>query len=254
MPVDLGKALLKLDRPPSGHNWVRFVRSTQPETTKSILSFVRGMPKFSYQSGSSAIRDCLTLGIDHATAVAMTQRSGAPAGRGQNKALVDAFYEYDKTRNYPRFVSVGFERQWFRVSRDILVPVAPLAVIREHGRFVPLFVCGWSQVQLSTPQRRLLATVYDDAFLSLTDYMHSPAEFLFFPKNADGIREAEVWSRGDYDLLSESELNEQVQLYIAAREEVRAILAAEKAAADEAAKDNRDDRDTEGPMLFDEKS
>ncbi|MVT00183.1 hypothetical protein [Devosia marina] len=251
MPVDLSKALTKLDRPPSSHNWVRFVRSTQPETTRSILSFVRGMPRFTYQTGSSAIRDRLALGIDYETAVAITQRSGAPAGRDQNRGLVDAFFEYDRDRKYPKFASVGFEKQWFRVSREILVPVAPLSVIREHERFVPLFVCGWSQVQLNLSQRRLLATVCEDAFLSLTDYMDSPAEFLFFPKNASGIRESEVWSRGDYDLLPEGELNDQVMLYLAAREEARAILAAEKAAADEAAKDTSEHTDPSAPSLFD---
>src|SRR5690606_10814784 len=156
---------------------------------------------------------------DYDTAVAITQRSGAPAGRGQNRALVDAFFEYDVNRKYPKFAAVSFERQWFRVSRDILVPVAPLSVIREHERFVPLFLCGWSQIQLSISQSRLLATMCEDAFLSLTDYLDSPAEFLFFPKNSEGIRESEVWSRGDYDLLPESELNDQVMLYLAAREE-----------------------------------
>jgi hypothetical protein len=48
-------------------------------------------------------------------------------------------------------------------------------------------------------------TIYEDAFLSLTDYQSSPAEILFFPRGEEAddhgrrIRDAEVWMRGDYE-------------------------------------------------------
>jgi len=82
----------------------------------------------------------------------------------------------------------------------------------------------------------LLVTVCEDAFLSLTDYQASPAEFLFFPKATigpdKGRRCPEVWLRGDYDLLSGSDLDEQVGLYLEAREEARRILLLAKAEED----------------------
>ena len=245
MPLDFIKALSKLDKPPSSHNWVRFVRPTGPETTKSILSFVAGAPKFTYHTGSVAVRDRFRLDISLETAVAITQRFGAPAGRQQNKELVEAFFEFDLTRKYPKSVCSEFERQWFRISRELLIPVAPLVVVRENGRFVPIFLCGWSQVDLDIEQRRLLMTVCEDAFLSLTDYQMSPAEFLFFPKLGKGkaaVRTPEVWHRGDYALLPPDELNEQVQKYLLAREEARGILLTAK--ADE---DRRRERDRTQP-------
>lgn len=232
MAVDLKRALAKLDRPPSGHNWVRFVRDTKPRTTSSILAFVKGVPPFTYQVGSTAIRDQLIFGIGLDAAVSVTQRGGAPAGRQQNKELVEAFFEYDRTRKYPIGTCIEFERQWFRISRDILVPVSPLAILREHGRFVPIFLCGWSDLALDEGQRRLLMTIYEDAFLSLTDFQKSPAEFLFFPKVADGEgkrRVPEVWQRGDYRILTGAELDEHVRRFLDAREEARAILLAAEA-------------------------
>lgn len=232
MAYDYTKLLAKLDRPPSGPNWVRFVQEDVPKTTKSIVSFVKSIPPFTYQSGYVAIRDRIQLGINLETAIRAATRSGAPAGRKQNEDLIRSFFEYDDLRAYRSHDFIEFDREWFRVSRDVSVPVSPLSVIREKGQFVPLFVCGWSEVKLTDFQRRLLVTIYEDAFLSLTDYQSSPAEFLFFPKTDDGFevkRVAEVWQRGDYSLLSERELNGAVNVFSEARDAARQILLREMA-------------------------
>lgn len=252
MPVDITKALAKLDRPPSGPNWVRFVQDDRPLTTRAILNFVKGMPRFTYLTGLTAIRDHFLLGISEDTAVKLTAGAGAPAGRQQNRELVEAFFAHSKSRGYPTGTSIDFERQWFRISRELAVPVSPLVIIREHGRFVPIFVCGWSDLALDEGQRRLLMTIYEDAFLSLTDYQTSPAEFLFFPKvasNGKKEREAEIWRRGDYALLSAAQLDEQVHCYLEAREEVRGILLTAKAAeerrrSEESMRDESQDSDS----------
>lgn len=235
MAIDPKKALLRLDRPPAGQNWARLVRNNTPRTTKALLQFLEAIIPFTYQTGTAAIRDEFFFGIGEATAIRVTQLGGAPAGRSQNKEFVQAFFEHHRVRRYPIGVSVEFERQWFRISRDVAVPVSPLAVIRENERFVPIFVCGWSDLALDLSQRRLLMTIIEDAFLSLTDYQDSPAEFLFFPRRItdDGStkrRTAEVWKRGDYELLSQTDLDEHVQRFLNARDEVRQILEAEQRA------------------------
>lgn len=227
MTFILEKALKKLDRPPSGHNWVRLVRDSKPATSRAIMVFVKGLPKFTYQSGSVALRDKFLFGIGLDAAVSLVRRSGAPAGRLQNEELVKAFFEHDAARHYPIGTCIEFERQWFRVSRELLVPVSPLVVFREHGNFVPIFLCGWTDLALDLAQRRLLMTIYEDAFLSLTDFQHSPAEFLFFPKvdHLEGRkRQPEIWMRGDYDLLSQNDLAEQVRIYTEGRAEARTLL------------------------------
>lgn len=228
MGRDYRKLLAKLDKPPSGHNWSRFVHDGDvARTTKEIVAFVKGVPNITYVTGSAAIKDRIQCGIDLETAVNVTRRSGAPAGRIQNENLVRAFFEHDALRRYPTCSYIETEREWFRVSRDINVPVSPLTVVRERGVFIPLFVCGWSEIKLTHFQRRLLVTVYEDAFLSLTDFQSSPAEFLFFPnviEDGKKKRAAEVWQRGDYQLLTDVEINRAIEVFLDAREAARIIL------------------------------
>lgn len=232
MPFDLKKALNKLDRPPSVQNWARLVHASKTETIKAILSFVRNNPQISYQSGNTAIRDRFMLGIDRATAIAAVSKAGSPPGREPNRDYVNAFFDYDLSRRFPVGRYVDFDRQWFRLSRDVLVPVSPIVILRESGILVPVFSCGWSSISLDEDQRRLFMSVIEDALLSLTDLQDSPAEFLFFPrspapKGQKGTRHAAVWNRGLYPLLTGQELQERVELYMAARDEARAILIAE---------------------------
>ncbi len=75
-------------------------------------------------------------------------------------------------------------------------------------------------------------TVYEDAFFSLTDFRDSPGEVLFFPKNEarerspeeKNLRAPEIWQRSDYDLLSLTELNECVEIFVLARDMARQVL------------------------------
>jgi hypothetical protein len=241
------KMLRKLDRPPAAPNWVRYIFEDVAKTSRAILRFLKGRPPFDYQPGYRAIKDRIELGIGLDAAVRVATAKGAPAGRIQNKELVEAFFEYDESRKYSAANPIDFEVEYFRVSRDVLVPVAPLSIIREKRKFVPIFACGWAKNPLVLFQRRLLMTVYEDAFLSLTDYQNSPAEVLFFPKDEDSEdnrRSGEIWSRGDYELLSKKELDECLEVFVLAREMARQVLLAEieqlkkKAEAEEASPPN----------------
>lgn len=226
------KVLRKLDHPPAGPNWVRFIYRGDPaRTAKAIVRFAKGQPPFNYQPGYRAIKDRIELGISLEAALLVASKRIAPAGLIQNRELVQAFFEHDAERRYSASNPIGFDLEYFRVSRDVLVPVAPLSIIREKGRFVPIFVCGWTSNPLLLIQRRLLVTVYEDAFLSLTDYQSSPAEILFFPRSdeeEDGtggrLRKPEIWRRGDYELLTKSELDECLEVFVLARDAARQSL------------------------------
>ncbi len=232
--ADLKKVLAKLDRPPFVHNFVRLVADDPLPTARNIVDFVRGQPQFQYGSGYAVIRDKIQLGISLDQALRAVQSSGSPKGRHHNASLVRAFFDWDRVRKYSASSIIEFERAYFRVSREILVPVSPLSIIRENGQFVPLFVCGWNDLDLSLQQRRLHVTICDDAFLSLEDFKKSPAEFLFFPRDRSRepkqpsqdqiVRVPEVWSRSDYELLSRIELTEQVEIFLEGRRLAHAIL------------------------------
>jgi len=250
------KVLRKLDRPPAGPNWVRFIFDDPVRTAKAILAFAKGQPRFNYQVGYRAIKDRIELGISLETALLVVSRKGAPTGREQNRELVEAFFEYDRVRRYSASNPVGFDTEYFRVSREVLVPVAPLSIIRENGSFVPIFACGWTENPLTPIQRRLLATIQEDAFLSLTDFQKSRAEVLFFPKVSTGegqSRKPEIWHRGDYALLSKSELDGCVENFVLAREMARGVLLDEienlRGSAQEAEAGSQGAM--VGPLLFD---
>jgi hypothetical protein len=166
--------LRKLDRPPAGPNWVRFIFDDPIRTAKAIVAFAKGQPQFNYRPAYTAIKDRIELGISRETAVRIASERGSPVGRIQNKERVEAFFDYDERRKYSAVNPIDFDTEYFRVSREVLVPVAPLSIIRERGQFVPIFACGWSSNPLVITQRRLLMTIYEDAFLSLTDYQKSP--------------------------------------------------------------------------------
>ncbi|MCA6112757.1 hypothetical protein [Bradyrhizobium cenepequi] len=229
------KILRKLDFPPAGPNWVRFIFDDVASTAKAMLSFAKGQPAFGYQAAYRAIRDRIELGIDLNAAIKVATGKGAPAGWTQNRQLVEAFFDYDESRKYSASNPIEFDREFFRVSRDVIVPIAPLSIIREKGKFVPVFLCGWANNPLLPLQRRLLMTIYEDAFFSLTDYQNSPGEVLFFPKSAtrkpgaeyENVRESELWRRGDYGLLSSAELNECVEIFVLARDKARQVLQSE---------------------------
>jgi hypothetical protein len=73
-------------------------------------------------------------------------------------------------------------------------------------------------------------TMYEDAFLSLTDFQNSPAEILFFPKTVvedEKVRSSEVWKRGDYELLSKGLVDGAVENFLSARDIARRHLADE---------------------------
>ena len=225
--TEVEKLIKKLDRPPAGANWVRLVGDNELSTAKSILSFLRGSPRFSYIPASKVIRDRIELGIDRESAAKAGCKTGNPLGRSSNLELVNAFYDYDQIRGYSSSNTIAFDTEYFQISRDISVPIKPLSIIRENGKFVPIFLIGWTENLLSIEQRRLLMTIIEDAFLSLTDFQSSPAEVLFFPKveTLNGKqRITEVWKRGDYDLLSDAQLADRVDLFMKARELARSEL------------------------------
>ena len=66
-------------------------------------------------------------------------------------------------------------------------------------------------------------TILEDAIFSLTDFENSDAEIVFLPE-LDGVRVPEVWHRGDYNLLSEVELKNQMELFLSARSAAYPII------------------------------
>ncbi|MGQ7830612.1 hypothetical protein [Altererythrobacter sp. Z27] len=213
----------KLDSIPAAPNFVRYNFDDLRKTLKAYVAFAKGMPTVSYSEGIKIIRD-LVLGWSNAdNAKRAARRLKNSPSRKAVIEFVDAFCIYAEHRRYEGVPAFSDFTTNFAIGRELFVPVRPTLVSREDGEFRPTFVFGWKSVPLDDFQRRLLMTILEDAIFSLTDFQSSDAEIVFLPE-VDGVRVPEVWHRGDYDLLSEVQLRNQMELFLSAREQAYPII------------------------------
>lgn len=219
-----GGLFKKLDKIPGAPNFVRYNFDSLIKTTKAYVQFAKGMPTVSYVAGIILIRD-LVLGLSDVT---QTRKAADRLKNSPSKsavvAFVDAFCIYSQERLYEATPSYSDFSTSFQIGRGLYIPVKPTLVAREGGQLKPIFVFGWKTVPLNLFQRRLLMTILEDALFSLTDFQESDGEIVFLPE-IGGVRIPEVWHRGDYDLLSEIELRNQMEVFLSARDSAYPILA-----------------------------
>jgi hypothetical protein len=224
-------AAVKIDRPPYAHNWVRYNYPDVLRTTKALVNFDECVPQITYAAGMPIIRDCIALKLDKATAIKAASTKGHKKSQPYVTEFVKAFLKYDEIRNYSGLPSYDQYVAPFQISRDIRIPVKPLVVISENGVLIPIFVVGWASMPLTLFQRRLLMTLLEDAVFSLTDFQNSPGEFISFPYlkgTNSGERSPLVWKRGEYSLLNNEQMKEQVGVYLEALAKAKIIIAGKK--------------------------
>jgi hypothetical protein len=213
----------KLDRIPAAPNFVRYNFDDLPRMIKAYVQFAKAMPSVSYQAGITLIKDLVLGHSDVAQALKAAARLPASPSKEAVIGFVDAFCAYAATRDYQATPAYSDFATWFPIARELSIPVKPTLIAREGGQLKPIFVYGWKSIPLDRFQRRLLMTILEDAIFSLTDFEASDAEIVFLPE-IDGVRSPEVWHRGDYDLLSQSEMNNQIELFLTAREAAYPII------------------------------
>lgn len=213
----------KLDKIPAAPNFVRYNFDDLTKTLKAYVAFAKGMPTVSYVAGIKIVRD-LVLGWTSPEQAMITARQlkNSPS-RAPIIQFVDAFCEYTAGRDFQGIPAFSDFSTSFAPGRNLFVPVKPTVVSREAGKFRPTFVFGWKSVPLNSFQRRLLMTILEDAIFSLTDFQDSDADIIFLPE-IEGVRQPEVWNRGDYELLSQGQLRDQMELFLEARELAHPII------------------------------
>jgi hypothetical protein len=225
MAKTLSQILSKLDKPPAAHNWALCNHLEQRRTTMSLVNLAMGFPTVSYHWATIVIQNVLADGLSDVRAIENLERICPPSQLEANLEFLAAFLNYNEKRCLRGFrVFDEFSGQ-FLAGPDVAVPVRPTVILNDGGVLKPLFVIGWATNSLRYYQRRLLATLYEDAIYSLTDLRDSPGEVLFFPKNAYGHRTVDRWERGSYQLLTRGELAEQVSRFVQARADARPIIA-----------------------------
>lgn len=218
------QVLAKLDRPPAGPNWALSNFQEKSRTRSALVNLALGFPQISYQWAIRIIQIVIADRRTDAEAFELLRGHCPPSQWDHNLGLLCAFLEYNKERQFDGIPVFDEFCGFFMAGPDVKVPVRPTAIIREGGLLKPIFVVGWAHNRLKYYQRRLLSSVYEDAIYSLTDFVDSPGEVLFFPENGYGMRTVERWDRGTYAPLSREELTGQVERFIAAREEARLLI------------------------------
>lgn len=226
--MKLETVLRKVAHPPAPQNWVRLIEPNNLlKTANKIASFALGIPPFNYTVGITMCHDRVRNQLDLETALKVCAQRGAPAGRAQNADFVSAFYSFDEERNYSSARYFDSYNGFFPISRDVKIPTKPNFTIVENKKQVPVVLCGWKSIPLDLAQRRIVSSVYESGLFSYGDYRNSPAEIVFFPECITEYgkkRVAELWQRGDYNLLSTSEIRELLEFYSLAQEQAIPII------------------------------
>jgi hypothetical protein len=218
------QVLAKLDKPPAAPNWARSNFQEKARTRSALINLALGFPQISYQWAHRIIQIIIADKRTDDQAVELLNRICPPSQWDHNLHLLHAFLDYNKERKFDGIQVFDEFCGYFRAGPDVSVPVRPTAVIRENGVLKPIFVVGWAHNGLKYYQRRLLTSIYEDAIYSLTDFVSSPGEVLFFPENGYGARKVDRWHRSSYSPLSRRELTEQIERFIEAREEARSLI------------------------------
>ena len=222
-----------LHKPPYVHNWVRYNHLDYPKMVREMVRFEGNRPQYTYVAGQKIIADRILLQITEETALKAARETGHIKSRPHVSEYVRAHFENEETTKIAGLPAYDELVQPFRISRDVSVPVKPLAVVSKNGILQPVFVVGWASMPLDDFQRRLLMTVLEDAVFTLEDFRKCPGIFLSYPKvepenGGEPARKLEMWRRGDFNLLTEKELTDHLQAYLSALDEARTIIASTK--------------------------
>ncbi len=244
----------KIQNPPAAHNVARLLDpESETKTTLNIARFAVSIPSFNYLVADAMIKDRVSLKLELDTAVAATRTKGSPAGRDQNEALVRAFFAYDEVRGYSEARVVDPYKGSFRISRSIKVPTSSTFVILEHGKQVPVVICGWKSFSLNREQIRVWVSMLDSGLFSFADYLDAPWEIVLFPEqdtSEGGIRFPKIIRPGDYAVMRPSDLAELSAMYARAQKAAMPI-AREMWEKRERARKEKEAPRVEVPLPFD---
>ncbi|ETX14891.1 hypothetical protein OCH239_20775 [Roseivivax halodurans JCM 10272] len=195
------------------------------KTTKQLVSFLTGIVPWNYSIAKSCAKWQIEDGIDRRTALHIVREKGSALGRKHNAEVVEAWFDFvaenpiSGVRAFDDFV------EWFPLGPGIRVPIKPLTVVRDQGHFSPVFFIPWSKIPFSDYQARLLFSILERSIFRHTDFEKSPGKIIFFPKVPTGSlgwqRKPSIWCRGDFDLLTDTQIIEQIEVFEASRERAK---------------------------------
>lgn len=149
--------------------------------------------------------------IDHKTMREMVRRIKYDKSRQANSSLLEAYIEDEKSLLIAGTPAFDDQFATFKLAAGLELPIKPTAIVAGSDHFEVFQCLGWSSQMLTDYQIRIWMTIYEDALFRLEDFRNARGVFATFPK-FNGRRELVMWQRGDYDLLSMKELNDQLDM------------------------------------------
>jgi hypothetical protein len=224
MAKTISQILSKLDRPPAAHNWALCNYRDKAATTKAMVGLALGFPSISYQWALKIIALKFADGRTDQESTNMLQSICPPMQLEANLELLTTFLQYAADNDMKGIPVLPEYKGHYQAGPNVRVPVSPTTILRSEGKLKPLVIVPWATSKLDTFQRRLLSTLYEDAIYTLTDFANSDGEVLFFPRDKHGVRRAESWSRDHLVPLTKNEIVEQVETFVAARDDAKPII------------------------------
>lgn len=219
--------LLRIDTPPAAEHWSRMQHPDVVRTARKIFAFLRGSVAWNYAPTRKVVKYHIEDGISREVGLKIVRENGSPIGRKYNEETVEAFFDLVEREPIVGLRSFAGLEERFPIApaRRAYVPVKPSAVIRQGGFFVPIFFNPWSDIAFDEYQASLYMTVLEKSLFRLTDFEDSPGSIIFVPKveEESGIwrRSPVIWSRGQFPLLSDNDLNEQIRIFSESKEVAR---------------------------------
>lgn len=214
--------LLKIDRPPAAEHWSRMQHPDVDRTAKKIFAFLRGGITWNYTPSRLVAKYYIEDGISRSTGLKLINERGNRNGRSYNLEVVNSFFDMVEETPIVGLRSFSELVEWFPIGPRIAVPIKPLSVTREEGCFVPNFFNPWSTIAFDSYQASLYMTILEKSLFRLTDFENSPGRIIFLPRQQVGPsewrRRPVVWERGQFPLLTDKDLNEQVRIFVKSRD------------------------------------
>lgn len=211
--IDVSKAILKVRKPPALPNWARHNFPSVGPTAQALANFALGGPRITLQKIYKIIGWMIIDQLPMKMVRAMIDEIDDPIVRKAGHEIATAFEKYNLERNFDGIQALHNWGTVYPLARDVFVPVKPAFIIIEAGKLKPVFLLGWSKLDLTDYQIRLMLTIIHDAVLTRQEFMDCDAEVLCFPRVAPEVRKVQSFKVSECDLMKPREVSSQIEVY-----------------------------------------
>lgn len=220
------KLIRKLRRPPTAHNWVKSIKGRRDETAKALHNFAINPPRSSLLAAIAICVQIVVDGISEPQAQKCVDTIKKEGDRERASWIIRAFFAHAKANEWSGIQVFRDMVEFYHVSAGVKVPVKPTFVLNEDGKLVPYFVIAWSRMDLSPYQLRILATIIQEAILTLEEFQGSDAVIVCTPVAPHCKKERWVFEHrvSNFEPLSDDEKQELFDRYAGAMDDAEKLI------------------------------